>query len=140
VSYLLDTNVVSEFRRPALEPRVAAWRESVASEELFISVLVLGEIRRGIERLRKRGDEVQAMMFERWLTETRTLFAERVLAVDGAIAEVWGRIDAASPTPAEDGLMAATAIVHDLTFVTRNVKHVAHTPVRLLNPWDAPPV
>lgn len=139
MSYLLDTNVVSEFRRPRLEPRVAAWRESVPSEELFISALVLGEIRRGIEQLRKRGDEAQAMMFERWLAEARTLFTERVVPVDGAIAEVWGRIDAATPTPAEDGLMAATAIVHGFTFVTRNVRHVAHTGVRVLNPWEPPP-
>lgn len=140
MSYLLDTNVVSEPRRTRPAPHVAAWIRSVPERDLYVSALVLGEVRRGIERLRLRGDTRQAELFEAWLDEVRVRFADRVVPIDGSVAEVWGRIDAAAPTPTEDGLMAATAIVHGFTLVTRNVRHVAHTGVRLLNPWEAPRV
>jgi len=136
VSYLLDTNVVSEVRRPQAASQVTTWFGSVSPGDLFISVLVLGEIGRGIERLRKRGDEAQAATFERWQGEVRLRFADRIVAIDGPIAEEWGRIDAGAPTPVEDALMAATAIVRGFVFVTRNVADVAHTGVQLLNPWD----
>lgn len=139
MSYLLDTNVVSEPRRTRPAPQVEAWIRSVPKRDLYISALVLGEVRLGIERVRRRGDTRQAELFEIWLDDVRLRFADRVVPIDGAIAEVWGQIDAAAPTPAEDGLMAATAIVHGFTFVTRNVRHVARTGVRLLNPWEAPP-
>jgi toxin FitB len=106
----------------------------VPSGELFLSVLVLGEIRRGIERLRP-ADPVQAGLFERWLGELGGRFADRVLPVDAAVAEMWGRMSAIRPMPVEDGLMAATAAVHGMTFVTRNVRHVAHLGVPVLDPW-----
>ncbi len=137
--YLLDTNVVSEVRKPRAASQVTAWFRSVPPDELYISSLVLGEIARGIERLRRRGDEAQAATFEEWLVDVRLRFANRVIAIDGAIAEEWGRIDAGAPTPVEDALMAATAKVRGLVFVTRNVSHVAHTGVRVLNPWEPPP-
>lgn len=139
MSYLLDTNVVSEVRRPRAARPVVAWFDSVPSGELFVSVLVLGEIRRGIERLRRRGDEVQAIMFQQWLSEVRERFADRVVSIDAPIAEEWGRIDAAAPTPVEDALMAATAKVRGFVLVTRNTSHVVHTGVRVLNPWEQPP-
>lgn len=137
MSYLLDTNVVSEARRRGGEPRVTAWLGSVPPHELFISALVVGEIRRGIERLARR-DSRQAAVFERWLAELRDRFADRIVVVDGDIAEEWGRLSAAEPLPVEDGLMAATARVRGMILVTRNVRDVERTGVRLLNPW-APP-
>lgn len=135
MSYLLDTNVVSEARRRGGEPRVAAWLGSVPADELFVSVLVLGEVRRGIERLRVR-DPDQAEVFERWLGELRHRFADRIVPIDTEIAEEWGRITAVTPVPVEDGLMAATAKVRGMVFVTRNVGHVTGTGANLLNPWD----
>lgn len=135
MKYLLDTNVVSEARRRGGERRVVAWLGSVHPEELFVSVLVLGEIHRGIERLRDR-DPAQAGVFERWLEELRRHFDDRIVAIDTEIAEEWGRINAAGPVPVEDGLMAASARVHGMVFVTRNVAHVARTGVPLFNPWE----
>lgn len=137
MSYLLDTNVVSEVRRHRAEPQVVAWLGSVPSDELFLSVLVLGEVRRGIERLRNR-DPSQAAVFEGWLRELRQRFDDRIIPIDGEIAEEWGRITAAAAVPVEDALMAATAKVYGLVLVTRNVADVAHAGVPLFNPWDRP--
>jgi len=137
VAYLLDTNVVSEARRRGGEPRVSEWLRSVPADELFLSVLVLGEIRRGIERLRPR-DPAQAGVLERWLDELGQRFGDRILPIDAAIAHEWGRISAGDPIPVEDGLMAATAKVRGMTLVTRNVADVASTGAVLLNPWSAP--
>jgi toxin FitB len=97
---------------------------------------VIGEIRRGIERLERR-DSDQATVFARWLDELRSSFADRILPIDAEIAERWGRIDARTPVPVEDGLMAATAIEGDLVFVTRNISAVARSGARLLDPWSA---
>lgn len=137
MSYLLDTNVVSEARRRGGDPHVSAWLRSVARSELFLSALVLGEIRRGIERLRPR-DPAQAGVFERWLNELEQRFGDRIIPIDGAIAEEWGRINAADPLPVEDGLMAATATVRGMILVTRNVTDVARSGVEVLNPWNPP--
>jgi predicted nucleic acid-binding protein len=138
LSYLLDTNVVSEVRRTRASAEVVAWFDATPDEAMSISVLVLGEIRRGIERLRSR-DPDQAATLERWLQGVRDAFADRIVPIDGEIAEEWGRIGAASPIPPEDGLMAATAKVRGLILVTRNVAHVARPGVRVLNPWEPPP-
>jgi predicted nucleic acid-binding protein len=135
LSYLLDTNVVSETRRRRGEPRVTQWLRSAPQNELFLSVLVPGEIRRGVERLRGR-DPAHAEVLERWLELLRRRFVDRILPVDGEVAEEWGRISAGNPIPAADGLMAATAKVHQMTLVTRNVADIAQTGVRLLNPWE----
>lgn len=115
-----------------------AWYESTPDEAMSISVLVLGEVRRGIERLRGR-DPAQALNLERWLQGLHDAFAARIIPIDGEIAEEWGRIGATSPIPPEDGLMAATAKVRGLVLVTRNVRHVARPGVRVLNPWEPPP-
>jgi predicted nucleic acid-binding protein len=138
LSFILDTNVVSELRRRRPSAQVMAWYASTGASDLYLSVLVLGEIRRGIERLRGR-DADQSEALERWLLELRSSFADRILPVDAAVADEWGRIGAASPVPPEDGLMAATAKVHRMVFVTRNVSHVARTGARVLNPWETQP-
>jgi predicted nucleic acid-binding protein len=100
--------------------------------------MVLGEVRRGIERLRGR-NPVQAAIVERWLHQLYQAFADRIIAVDREIAEEWGRIGAGSPIPPEDGLMAATAKVHGMVLVTRNVEHVARPGVHVFSPWEPPP-
>jgi toxin FitB len=135
VSYLLDTNVVSEARKPAGDPHVRAWFASTAPSGLYLSVLVLGEIRQGIERLRRR-DPTQAAMLDKWLAALRRDYADRLLPVTVEIADVWGSLNAPSPLPVIDGLLAATALVHGLTLVTRNTSDVARTGVRLLNPFN----
>jgi predicted nucleic acid-binding protein len=138
MTYLLDTNVVSELRRPRAAPQVAAWARSVPPGSAFISVLVLGEVRAGIERLRRR-DPVQAAVYRDWLEELRQTFAHRTIQVDEEIAEDWGSLNATDPIATVDGLMAATARVRGMILVTRNVAHVARPGVRVLNPWEPPP-
>jgi toxin FitB len=137
VSYLLDTNVVSEIRKPDRDPRVAAWFDEAESGELYLSVLVVGEIRQGIERLHRRRDRSQADLFDGWLSRLKEEFADRLLPVSAAVAERWGRLNAAQPLPVIDGLLAATAIEHDLTFVTRESRTLSASGVRLLDPWRA---
>ena len=136
--YLLDTNVVSEMRRRRAEPQVVAWIRSVPQTHVFISALVLGEVRAGIERLRVR-DLRQATVLEDWLEDLRESFDDRTIHVDGEIAEAWGCLNAEQPIPIIDGLMAATAKVRGMVLVTRNVAHVDRPGVRVLNPWEPPP-
>lgn len=100
---------------------------------------MLGEIRKGVERIRS-ADPVRAAAIEGWLGRLVASYGDRVLAVDGRVAEAWGRLSAIRPVPLEDGLMAATAMIHELTFVTRNVSHVTGLGVTLLNPWADRPV
>ena len=136
MSYLVDTNVLSELRkRDRADPRVAGWFRQRKSEELFLSVLTLGEIRRGIERLRRR-DPPSALALERWLLRTAIEFGNRIIGVDQAVAERWGRIGTVDPIPAVDALIAATALERDLIVVTRNVKHIARTGARHIDPFD----
>ena len=134
MSFLLDTNVVSEGRKPSADAHVRAWYASVYSYELYLSVLVIGEIRQGIERLQRR-DPVQAQAYERWLGLLRAEYADRILPVTEDVAEEWGRLNAISPLPIIDGLLAATAKVFGLTLVTRNTADMARTGVSLLNPF-----
>jgi predicted nucleic acid-binding protein len=134
VSYLLDTNVVSEIRKKAPDPAVSAWFASVPDDELFLSVLVVGEIRQGIERLARR-DLAQAEIFEQWLSRLVQAYGDRIVSITVRVAEAWGRLNVPDPVPVVDGLMAATALVHDWTLVTRNVDDVASTGVRLLDPF-----
>jgi predicted nucleic acid-binding protein len=134
VSYLLDTNVVSEVRRQRPDPGVMQWFDSVRADQLYLSVMVVGEIRHGIERLARR-DPGRAGGFEKWLIDLQELYGDRVVPVTAAIAEVWGRLIAGDPLPVADGLMAATALVHGWTFVTRNTADVVQTGVRLVNPF-----
>ena len=110
---------------------------AVPEAELFVSVLVVGEIRQGIERLRRR-DRSQALVFETWLSALVQGYADRIIPVTAEVAEEWGRMNVPDPLPVVDGLMAATAKVRGWTFVTRNVADLARTGVRLLNPFEAP--
>jgi hypothetical protein len=135
VSYLLDTNVVSEFRKRAPNAGASGWIASVRSSQLFLSVLVVGEIKQGIERLATRDPE-QAAAIESWRQRLVNGYGDRIVPVSLEIAEAWGHLNAASPLPLVDGLLAATALVHDWTLVTRNVTDVERTGVRLLNPFD----
>jgi len=136
VSYLLDTNVLSEVRKRSPHAAVAAWFDAVEGPDLFLSSLVVGEIRQGIERLRGR-DPVQAEVFEDWLEALKADFGDRILPVSTEVAEAWGRLNAPAPLPAIDSLLAATALVHGLTLVTRDSSNLEGTGIRLLNPWEA---
>jgi len=136
LNYLIDTNVISEIRkRDRCNPRVAAWYASVDEKSIFLSVLVLGEIRRGIERLRPT-DPAQARALEAWLNQVIKLFGDRILPVDQAVADAWGRMGAPRPLPTIDSLLAATAKVNGMTLVTRNAPDVAGVSVSVLNPFE----
>jgi predicted nucleic acid-binding protein len=136
VSLLLDTNVISELRKGSrANPHVVAWFMGVPEEEIHLSVLVVGELRRGVERLRER-DARQAGALERWLRQVVRDHAGRILPVDDRVADRWGRLTAMRSGSVIDTLMAATAQAFDLVLVTRNVKHVAWTGVSYLNPFD----
>lgn len=137
--FLLDTNVISELLKPEPEAKVVRWIEETDESILFLSVITIGEIRKGIERLApgsRRG------RLESWLKiDLRARFRNRILPVDESVAERWGALSAAAaakgkPLPVIDGLLAATAVHHDLMFVTRNVRDVAGTSVSTLNPWS----
>ena len=134
--YLLDTNVLSEAHKLRGDEGVVRWILSTSAEDLHLSVLVLGEIQRGAERLRRR-DPQQASVYEIWLEAVARDYADRILPVDAEIAEEWGRMSVLDPVPIVDGLMAATAMVKGMIFVTRNTAGVERTGVRLLNPFDA---
>jgi predicted nucleic acid-binding protein len=135
VRYLLDTNVLSEVRGLRGDAGVKRCISSVPAEDLYLSVLTLGEIRRGIGLLSRR-DQTQADVYEAWLITVLRDYADRVLPVNAAAAEEWGRMNVPDPISIVDGLMAATAKVRNMTFVTRNTADVARTGVRLLNPFD----
>ena len=135
MSFLLDTNVVSEVARARPEKSVLAWFESVVDQSLYLSVLSVGEIRKGIERLPsgKRRTELKS-----WLEETLPAwFGPRLLPIDAAVAERWGRLLAASPRslPAIDSLLAATALTHNLALVTRNVADFHVPDLIVIDPW-----
>jgi toxin FitB len=135
VSYLLDTNTLSELRKRRPDPRVTNWFDTTPKAELYLSCLTVGEIRRGIERLRRK-DEIQAKTIERWLAGLRRLYQDRIVPVDMEITERWGRISAAATLPTIDGLLAATALARDWTMVTRNTADFTSSGVRVLNPWE----
>jgi predicted nucleic acid-binding protein len=134
VAFLLDTNVVSELRKTAPNPNVLAWHHSQRQADAYLSVLVIGEIRQGIERVRPR-DHAQADALERWLGRVVTAYRERILPITDTIADEWGRLNA-QPIPVIDGLMAATAKTHRLVLVTRNVADVARAGITVVNPFD----
>lgn len=137
MSWLIDTNVLSELRKgERADAGVRAWFAAANDGELFVSVLVLGELRRGIESLRRR-DTVAAAALEQWLARLVETFADRLLPVDAVIADRWGALNVPDPLPSVDGLLAATALVHDMTLVTRNVRDVQRTGVRTENPFES---
>ena len=136
MSYLIDTNVISELRKGnRCDPAVASWWEKVDEDELWTSALVLGEIRRGIELARRR-DPQKAKALEAWLDEVVSGFGDRVLHVDVQVADEWGRMNAIRPLPVIDALIAATARANGLIFVTRNGADVQGVGVDILNPFE----
>jgi len=136
VSYLIDTDVLSELRKgPRGNENVRVWISSVADEEMYLSVLVVGEIRRGIDVIRRR-DARKAAALEHWLRRLIVDHGERLLPIDVAIADEWGRLSAARSSPVVDTLLAATARVHGLTLATRNVRDIAWTGVSFVNPFE----
>jgi predicted nucleic acid-binding protein len=137
MTYLLDTNIVSELRKPQPNSNVLAWYSTVRSAELFLSALTIGEIRIGIERLRRR-DRSQADRIEEWVTNLYSRYKDRIIDVDVRVAEEWGRLNVPDPLPVIDGLLAASASVRGWTLVTRNVADLERTGVALLNPFDIP--
>ncbi len=135
MSYLIDTNIISEVRKAdRCDRRVAAWYATIADEDLFLSTLVLGEIRRGVELARPRDPDKTAIL-ETWLGQVEAAFGNRILGVDNAVADQWGRLSAIRPLPVIDGLLAATAIANGLTLVTRNDRDIAGLGVAVLNPF-----
>lgn len=137
MTWLVDTNVISELRKgPKCNRAVANWWSDVSDDEIFLSALTIGEIRQGIERVRRR-DAGAALALERWLERIEGGHADRILPVDAKVADRWGRLNVPDLLPVIDGLLAATAIEHGLTLVTRNVKDVERTGVDVLNPWLA---
>ncbi|MBV9591742.1 MAG: type II toxin-antitoxin system VapC family toxin [Hyphomicrobiales bacterium] len=135
MTYLIDTNIISEIRKGArCDAHVFTWYAAVGDEDLFLSTLVLGEIRKGVERARPK-DAAKAAALEHWLQEVETAFGGRVLGIDNAISDQWGRMGAIRPVPVVDGLLAATAFINGLTLVTRNDRDVAGLGARVLNPF-----
>lgn len=132
--YLLDTNVVSELRRPKPHGAVLAWIADIPSENLRLSALTVGEIQAGIELTREQ-DPAKAQVLEQWLDEVEMSFA--VLPMDAEVFRVWARLKhRRSDTLVEDAMIAATALVHGLTVATRNVRDFEGFGVALINPFD----
>ena len=135
---LLDTNVLSELRKAKrCDAGVRRWFEESAAEELFICVLVLGEIRQGIERIRRR-DPAQARALEKWLLWIAAEFHDHLLPVDDQVADQWGRLGLEQPIPILDAFLAATALVHGLTMVSRDEEGFRNTGVPVINPFSKP--
>ena len=136
VKYLLDTNIISEIRKgPRCHPNLAAWYSSLDEDSLYLSVLVLGEIRKGIEGLRDR-DAGKANELDLWLEQLQTNFQSQILPVDIAISQEWGRFSSLHTVPIVDGLLAATATAHGLVLVTRNTRDFADLGIQLINPFE----
>lgn len=136
MSYLIDTNVLSELRRKIPNPKVVQWFSRRPASRLYLSVLTLGEVRKGIELVAE--PERRRVLID-WLeTELAVFFFGRILPVDAAVADSWGRLvaKAGRPLPAIDSLLAATALEHDLVLVTRNTKDLENQGVTLINPWN----
>jgi len=139
LKYLIDTNIISELRKgESCDPHVAAWYEGVGEDDVFLSTLVIGEIRRGIEKTRPKAPE-KAGALELWLEQIKTAFEGRVLGVDRDTAELWGRMSAKRTIPAIDGLLAASAACAGCTLVTRNERDLAGLGAKLLNPFQTSP-
>ena len=137
--YLIDTNVISEVRKKSKANKgVLRFFEQVTAQQtsIFLSVVTVGELRRGVELIRYRGDIPQAKLLERWLEELLTEFGESILDINHDIAQLWGRLRVPHPQNALDKQIAATALIYDLIVVTRNLKDFSGTGVQLLNPFE----
>ena len=136
MKFLLDTNVISEIRkRDRAHPNVIRWVARTPVEEIGTSVLVLGEIRRGIE-LKRRSDPEQAKSLDQWFSHMRTRLGDRVLPIDEPVVEAWALLGIPNPLPLIDSLLAATSKVHGLTLVTHNIADIAVAGVSLLDPFS----
>lgn len=135
MSYLVDTNVISELRKgKRCNESVASWWSEVEEDEIFLSVLTIGEIRKGIENIRRR-DARSAGALEAWLSRVISNHSDQILPIELDVVEEWGRLNVPDPLPVIDSLIAATAKVRGLTLVTRNVADIERTGVACLNPW-----
>jgi toxin FitB len=135
--YLLDTNVLSETRRKKSDSGVISFLESAETTSLYMSVLTIGEFRKGLIA-KQREDADAAARLSSWIDGLELSFADRILGIDVAIAKLWGEWSGERPRSVVDTLLAATAVVHDFTLVTRNVRDTADLPVKTLNPWEEP--
>jgi toxin FitB len=136
--YLVHTDVISEIRKGAkAHPGVRGFFATASREAipLYLSVVTIGELRTGVERLRHRGDTAQVKRLERWLHQVTTTYADAILPIDVETAQVWGRLRVPNPENPLDKQIAATALIHDLAVVTRNTAHFAATGVRIHNPF-----
>ena len=136
--YLVDTDVISEARkqeRGNAGVRAFFSRTSEEGAELYLSVITIGELRQGVERIRHRGDESQALRLEQWLLNLTAAYADRILPLDEETAHVWGRLRVPNPENPLDKQIAATALIHDLVVVSRNVAHYERTGARVMNPF-----
>ncbi len=136
-AFLLDTNVISELKKTRPDQKVLRFVQELPESRAFLSALTLGELRKGAALQAKR-DTAAAKLLSDWIDRTEEQYAGRVLAVDGPIARIWGELCSDRSRPLIDTLLAATAIHHGLTLVTRNTRDVEDTPAALLNPWLAP--
>ena len=136
MAFLIDTNIISELQKGSkADVGVKSWYDKCNPDELYLSVLVVGEIRQGIERLRRR-DPIQAERLESRLIEVQSMMQGRILPITENIAQRWGQINSPDPLPVIDALLAATALEHGMTLVTRNVRDVKRSGVLLLNPFS----
>jgi predicted nucleic acid-binding protein len=135
--FLLDTNVVSELRKGArADAGVQAWFDEHATDQLWLSVLVVGELRRGVELLRRR-DKRAGTRLSDWLATITTEYGDRIIPITTDVCERWAMLNVPDPLPVIDGLLAATALERDLVLVTRNTADVERTGVAVVNPFDA---
>ncbi|WP_290649761.1 type II toxin-antitoxin system VapC family toxin [Aquisalimonas sp.] len=136
--YLIDTNVISEARKGRrANPGIRRFFDGVVRQEqsVFLSVVTVGELRRGVDLIRHRGDEEQAIVLEKWLTGILNEYGEYILDIDVEVAQVWGRLRVPGPENALDKQIAATALIHDLIVVTHNESDFDGTGVQVLNPF-----
>lgn len=136
MGFLMDTNVVSELRKKQrANAGVQQWFAQTPGNSIYLSVLTIGELRQGVEKIRRK-DNITAESLEKWLKGVESLMVGRILPVTQTIAERWGYLNVPDALPVIDGLLAATALEHDLILVTRNVRDVKRSGVRLLNPFS----
>jgi hypothetical protein len=136
LEYLLDTNVLSETRKKKADAGVIAFLQSADSSTLYISVLTLGELRKGVAKKQREDPEAASRLAE-WVDGLEYSFADRILGVDAATARLWGDWSSVRPRPVVDMLLAATAVLRGLTLVTRNIRDLRGIPVNLLDPWNS---
>ena len=135
LEYLLDTYVLSETRKKRADAGVIAFLQAAEASSLYVSVLTLGELRKGFAK-KMREDEYEAKKLADWVDGLEYSFADRILGIDAATARLWGDWSSERPRPVVDTLLAAKAVLRGLTLVTRNIRDVRGLPVKLLNPWS----